>query len=119
MARSGRWPVSSYGRWRRVTGHLHPGSLRVRQLAAPVLVLGLVMGVVVGVVATWWPLVALVGLWLLALVAAALTAGPRLAPGVVVAIGVMHLAWGVGFLTSRPRHLLATATTPVAGQVRS
>lgn len=106
-----------YGRWRRVTGHLHPGSLRLRQLAAPVLVVGLGVGSAVGVVATWWPLVALVAVWLLALVAAALTAGPRLAPGVVVAIAVMHLAWGVGFLTSRPRRLLEAAGRSSRGPV--
>ena len=98
-----------YGRWRRVTARLHPGSLRARQLAAPVLVVGLAVGVVVGVALTWWPLGLLLAAWGIALVAAALPAGPRLAPGVAVAIAVMHLAWGLGFLTSRPGHLLAAA----------
>jgi succinoglycan biosynthesis protein ExoA len=100
-----------YGRWRRVTGRLHPGSLRLRQLAAPVLVLGLVAGAVVGLVWWWWLLLVLVAAWLLVLVAAGLRAGPAHAAGVVLAIAVMHLAWGVGFLTSRPRRLLAAATS--------
>lgn len=95
-----------YGRWRRVTIRLHPGSLRLRQLAAPALVLALVAGAVVGVVLTWWPLVVLLVAWGLLLAAAGVAAGPRLAPGVALAVAVMHLAWGVGFLTSRPTRLL-------------
>ena len=53
-----------YGRWRRVTARLHPGSLRARQLAAPVLVVSLAAGLAVGITLTWWPLGALVGAWL-------------------------------------------------------
>lgn len=98
-----------YGRWRRVTARLHPGSLRPRQLAAPALVAGLVAGVAVGLAGAWWPLLALLAAWVLVLLVAGATAGPRHGPGVVVAVAVMHLAWGAGFLTSRPRRLLATA----------
>lgn len=95
-----------YGRWRRVTARLHPASLRLRQLAAPVLVVGLAAGVVVGLAWSWWPLLVLLLAWGALLLVAGLSAGPALAPGVLLAVAVMHVCWGVGFLTSRPDRLL-------------
>lgn len=95
-----------YGQWRRVTARLHPGSLAPRQLAAPTLVAGLGIGIVVGLAWSWWPVAALLAAWGLALLAAAFAAGARLAAGVAMAVAVMHLAWGAGFLASRPRRLL-------------
>lgn len=97
-----------YGQWRRVTARLHPGSLALRQLAAPTLVLALAGGLAVGLAWSWWPLLAVLVAWGAALLAAGLAAGPRLAAGVVVAVATMHLAWGVGFLVSRPGRRLQT-----------
>jgi succinoglycan biosynthesis protein ExoA len=94
-----------YGRGRAMTAAAHPGSLGRRQLAAPALTLGLLgaLGVL-----PWTPV--LLGLWAggygaLLLLGGALeirTAGTRL-PGVLVALAIMHLAWGYGFLTAPRR----------------
>jgi succinoglycan biosynthesis protein ExoA len=95
-----------YGRWRRLTGRTHPGSLRPRQLAAPALVLGFaVAGLTAAATASPWPLVLPVLAYTAALVVAAAAAVPTLTlvPAVVVALATMHLAWGVGFLLGPPR----------------
>jgi succinoglycan biosynthesis protein ExoA len=95
-----------YGRWRRVTASLHPGSLQPRQLAAPLLVTGLVVVVILAVATGWWVLpVVAVGSYLALLVVAGVRAAPeaRLALPTAVALGTMHLAWGLGFLSGPPR----------------
>jgi glycosyltransferase involved in cell wall biosynthesis/GT2 family glycosyltransferase len=94
-----------YGRWRRVTLRLHPGSLRARQLAAPALVLGLLGGVIVAAAfGAWWPLGAVGGAYLLAVVVAAVQAAPsaRLVLATALAFVVVHLSWGSGFLLGPP-----------------
>lgn len=95
----------AYGRWRRVTLRLHPGSLRLRQLAAPALVVGLLFASVWSLVAlSWLPVVAVVGSYLLVVLLAAGVVGSS--PASVVQIGValvvMHISWGVGFLLGPP-----------------
>ncbi len=95
----------AYGRWRRVTAGLHPGSLRYRQLAAPVLVAGLVLTVVVAALTGWWWLPALAaGGYIVGLLAAGGHAARSLALALptAVALGTMHLAWGLGFLAGPP-----------------
>jgi succinoglycan biosynthesis protein ExoA len=116
----------AYGRGRRATARRHPGSLRARQLAAPVLVaslagsVGLVaVGAVLGAMsgstsgpaggALDWTLVPFVltagGYGSLVLLAALRTASGALhrAPAVALALATMHLAWGYGFLTAGRR----------------
>ncbi len=95
-----------YGRGRAMTAALHPGSLRRRQLAAPLLVLGL-LGALLLLPWTSVPLVLWAGGYGSLLLLGSMLEGPesrRLLPGVVVALAVMHLAWGYGFL-SAPRRL--------------
>jgi len=95
-----------YGRGRRMTVVRHPGSLRRRQLAAPVLVLGLLAALTM-LPWTSVPLAVAVGGYGSVLLLSSLLEGPatrRHLPGVVVALAVMHLAWGYGFLTA-PRRL--------------
>ncbi len=90
-----------YGRWRRATARRHRGSLRARQLAAPVLVVGLVLlAVVSAAAAAPWPIVAGAGGYVLLVVAGGLASARRPIVGlrVAVALATMHLAWGVGFL---------------------
>jgi succinoglycan biosynthesis protein ExoA len=96
-----------YGRGRAMTAAQHPGSLRRRQLAAPTLVIGLLASLIV---LPWTPV--LLGAWAggygALLLLGSLLDGPaarRRLLGVAVALGVMHLAWGYGFLTAprRPR----------------
>ena len=117
---------AEYGRWKRVVLRLHPGSLRLRQAVPPLFVVALLVGLVAGVLGTvlgpsrvagvtlpalagWWPLALLLLAWVVVLLAGAVRAtdrAPLVAP-TVVALAVMHLAWGLGFLTCRPRRLLA------------
>lgn len=96
-----------YGRWRRATSRLHPGSLRPRQLAAPALVLGVGSSVALGVLTRrWWPPATAVGGYASAVLAAGATAAPRpaLAGRTALALATMHVAWGLGFLAGPPRH---------------
>ncbi|MFA9446043.1 glycosyltransferase [Egicoccus sp. AB-alg6-2] len=95
-----------YGRWRRLTARTHQGSLGPRQLAAPTLVAGLGAALVLAAMTGFWPLFGLaLATYVAALVVAAAPFVPtlRLVPQVVVALGTMHLAWGIGFLLGPPR----------------
>ena len=96
-----------YGQWRRVVARRHPGSLRWRQAAAPVLVVTCAAGGAAAVAGVRWGLVPLAG-YAVAVTAATVVVGRREPPGVAarlpVVFATMHTAWGVGFLTS-PRHL--------------
>jgi succinoglycan biosynthesis protein ExoA len=79
-----------YGRGRAATVKRHPGSLRARQLAAPLLVAGLL--------SPWRRQVAAVyaaGVVARSLVEAA--RDPGAAPAFAGALPLMHLAWGTGF----------------------
>ena len=107
-----------YGRWKRVVLARHPRSVKARQLAAPVLVLGLAGSAAAALAgALSWagdPIlgarvlagaVALPGAWLVALATQSLSTALRLRrPGALamaVPVAVMHLAWGVGFLVPK------------------
>jgi succinoglycan biosynthesis protein ExoA len=95
-----------YGRWRRLTVRVHPGSLAPRQLAPPVALLTLLGGATVAAAARDVRPVALTaGGYLGVLVAGATAASPRLrlVPATTAALAVMHLAWGAGFLVGPPR----------------
>jgi len=95
-----------YGRGRAMTAALHRGSLRQRQLAAPLLVVGL-LGALVLVPWTSVPLALWAGGYGSLLLLGSVLEGPEARkhlPGVVVALAVMHMAWGYGFL-SAPRRL--------------
>lgn len=95
----------AYGRGRRRVAVRHLRSLRWRQLAAPALVLGLAGSVVAATLGLGWvsavaPVLyvgslALAGIWL--------AATRRDAAGLItpVALAIMHLGWGIGFLTGR------------------
>ncbi len=93
-----------YGTWKRRMLRRHPESIRARQLAAPLLVIGLVASLVVAF--TPWRALAIVvpGAYTLALLVTAgfelnrrRDAAALLAPA---AVATMHLAWGIGFLGS-------------------
>lgn len=93
----------AYGAGKRRMLRLHPRSLRARQLAAPGLVVGVLVG---GAVSPWLgsgPLVALVGVYGAALALAAATGLPKGSPAVALPVvaATMHLAWGAGFLFGR------------------
>ncbi len=93
-----------YGDWKRRMLRRHPESLRARQLAPPLFVLGLAVAIIL-ILTSWRSIgLAYIGLYVLALV---VTAGWELlrrrdpvalaSPAPLVTI---HLAWGIGFLLS-------------------
>jgi glycosyltransferase involved in cell wall biosynthesis len=91
-----------YGVWKRAFSRRHPGSLRWRQLAPPLLVMAQIASLVAAV---WWPAALLVpAAYLVALAIIGIIALPRLgipALGVPVALATMHLSWGCGFILGR------------------
>ncbi|MEX1178956.1 MAG: glycosyltransferase family 2 protein [Nitriliruptor sp.] len=95
-----------YGRWRRLTARVHPGSLRARQLAPPALVLaGTGVTVIAAVTRAWWLPAVGAGAYAAA-VAAAVRAEAGDAPTTAratAAVAIMHAAWGIGFLVGPPR----------------
>jgi succinoglycan biosynthesis protein ExoA len=106
----------SYGKGRRATARRHPGSLRARQLAAPILVAGLAAAAVVALVgivlgappSALAPLGLAVGGYGSLLITGTLLAGPaarRRRLPVALALATMHLAWGAGFLLGPRRRI--------------
>lgn len=90
-----------YGWWRARTVRKHPGSLRWRQLAAPLVVLSTLLSGVLAVIASpWFGLLPL--LYLCAVVAVALAASGPVAERAIsaAAIVTMHFSWGSSFLLS-------------------
>jgi len=90
-----------YGRWKRVMLARNPGALAARQLAAPVLVIGLI-GAAIGAgigAPLWWIPPAGYGL-LIAVntLSEAIRRRDRAAWLLPAIMPAMHLAWGIGFL---------------------
>jgi hypothetical protein len=91
-----------YGRAKKRFARRHPGSLRWRQLAPPLLVICLLLSLVA---ALWFP-------WALTLPAGyaiGLTLGTFLTrgnAGTIPALGVMHISWGLGFLIAEPNRVV-------------
>lgn len=95
-----------FGRWRRQTARLHPGSLRLRQLAAPLLVLGVIATGGVSILRRDLrpgALVATAYVGAMGLAGLQASEQPRDAPATALALMTMHLAWGIGFLIGPPR----------------
>lgn len=89
-----------YGRWKRIVLRRHPRSLRPRHLAAPLLVLGLVISVFLVLAGVSW--LALVPLtYTSVIVAGGMFLGfqRRDAAAVLVplVLATMHVTWGIGF----------------------
>jgi succinoglycan biosynthesis protein ExoA len=92
----------SYGRWKRVVVRRHRGSMRWRQAAAPLLVVGLVASAVAAAAGAG-PIAAVIpGAYLAGTIVTGLVEAVRRRDGTAllapVPLAVMHLAWGVGFL---------------------
>lgn len=88
-----------YGRWKRFFARSHAWSLRPRQWAPPLLVVALAAALVGAIWWTW--LLSIPIIYFLELIAIGFAALPRVgAPALMmpVALGVMHLGWGIGFL---------------------
>jgi glycosyltransferase involved in cell wall biosynthesis len=95
-----------YGRWRHVVARHHEGTINLRYLAPPVMVVATSLALVVGFF--WWPLWALPAGYLSAVAAGgvAISGGEtfRTRVSTPVVLAVMHWCWGVGFISS-PRAL--------------
>ena len=89
------------GRWKSVILRRHPASLRVRQLAAPMLVLLLVASAILFV--SGLPAAALVpGAYVATILAGSVVLGIRrrtLSLFLPLALVTMHISWGLGFFT--------------------
>jgi succinoglycan biosynthesis protein ExoA len=93
-----------YGTWKRSFARRHPGSLQPRQLAPIVLVVGIAASLALSWVSPWFLLVP-AGYSLGLIIAGSLTireAGSA-AVGVPIALGTMHMSWGLGFLFGQTR----------------
>ena len=95
-----------YGRWKRVVLWRYPKSGRVRQAAAPLLVIGLgasAASVLSGLPSVWAAIFPLA--YLLTLLGEAVRVGiRRREPAAVLLplmLAVMHLSWGIGFFSPR------------------
>jgi succinoglycan biosynthesis protein ExoA len=132
-----------YGRWRRVVSRQHAGTINLRYLAPPLTLLAIAVGVLAGgyglldrvtdsLPTLGWLILGLLvpAAYLAGILAVTATAARRLAwpaqARLPVALITMHMAWGLGFLTS-PRTLIpghaplaapAPGLTPGAGPRR-
>jgi glycosyltransferase involved in cell wall biosynthesis len=94
------------GRWRRVVGREHQGTLNLRYLAPPIAVVGIIVGTLAGAFGFWPGWILPAGYFLAIPVGGSLLTGSglplksRLYLPFVYA--TMHLSWGLGFLTSPP-----------------
>ena len=99
-----------WGWWKFVVLRRHPASLRGRQFAAPLLVLGLAASLGAALTGRVAHGAALPAAWLLALAAGSAAAGfRRREPAAVLAplaLLTMHLSWGAGFLVSAARSVV-------------
>ncbi len=90
-----------YGRWKRIVLAKHPRSLRPRQLAPPLAVLGLIGSFIAASQNALW--LGVPGLYAVGLVTAAVWMAIRRRDAALLllapALAVMHIAWGLGFLS--------------------
>jgi len=93
-----------YGRWKRAVLRLHPSSMKLRQAAPVAVTLGVGLGLALAPVAT--VTLAVPAAYAVLVAVAAVAADRRRAPLVALALVTMHLSWGIGFLTARPRRQL-------------
>ena len=95
-----------YGRWRRVVARHHSGTINLRYLAPPAMVVTTTAALLAGFL--WWPAWLVPAAYGLGITAGGLaisrgeTVRTRLLTPLM--LGVMHWSWGIGFLTS-PRKL--------------
>jgi glycosyltransferase involved in cell wall biosynthesis len=94
------------GRWRRVVGREHQGTLSLRYLAPPLAVVAMAAGAVAGAFG-FWPGWILPGGYAVAMIGGAAATGRGLPVSAWVRLplvyATMHISWGIGFLTSPPR----------------
>jgi succinoglycan biosynthesis protein ExoA len=87
-----------YGRAKKLFARRHPGSLRWRQLAPPLLVIALLLALIASFFWIW--ALTIPAAYVMAIVLGTLTMPRRLRAnvGTILALATMHIAWGLGFL---------------------
>ncbi len=102
------WQYFDYGRWKSAALRTHPASLRARQLAPPLLVLGLAASIALGSIGALWAAIALPLAYLLTIAIGAAALGIRRRDSAAILVplvlATIHLCWGVGFFIP-PRRL--------------
>ena len=93
-----------YGKWRRTVSRKHKGTINLRYLMAPILVLVLTISVLLTFLFGSTFLIPIVGYFLI-LVIGSLFIGPKLLSKLLLplVLATMHLSWGIGFLTAPKR----------------
>jgi glycosyltransferase involved in cell wall biosynthesis len=90
-----------YGRGKTVVMRLHPDSIRLRHLAAPTLVLGMVGAAVVAFFVPWLAVAMaapyVIGLGVASVITARKVVGFRARLAIPFAFVAMHFGWGIGF----------------------
>jgi hypothetical protein len=93
------------GKWRRVVGREHQGTLNLRYLAPPIAVVAILVGVIAGAVG-FWPGWIIPGGYAVTILAGSAVTGRGLPLSAWVRLplvyATMHLSWGAGFLLSPP-----------------
>jgi glycosyltransferase involved in cell wall biosynthesis len=111
-----------YGAWKRVMLRRHPRSIRLRQVVAPLLVLGLIASAALAATPLWGWAIPLPALYLGTLGAAAIWSwiATRDPAGLLVApaLATMHVGWGVGFLVGSPLSRAGRRRITVASEDR-
>ncbi|MGI9528844.1 MAG: glycosyltransferase family 2 protein [Acidimicrobiia bacterium] len=95
-----------YGTWKRQVITMYPDSLRARQAAPPILVAALAGSVVLAATRRRRLGIGFIGSYLAALASVGVYEAVRSKDPTALltgpAVGVMHVAWGIGFLTGKP-----------------
>lgn len=96
----------NYGGGKRTVLRRHPRSLRLRQIAAPLLVFGLAASAGLAAVGATGAAMVVPAAWLGVLVGGSMVVGMRRHDAAVallpLVLATMHLSWGAGFLMARP-----------------
>ncbi|MBO3143370.1 glycosyltransferase family 2 protein [Dermatophilus congolensis] len=102
----------NYGRWRRVVAATHEGTINLRYLAPPAMVLGTVAATVLGTV--WHPAWIVPAGYLAGITAGALSTSRgeplKVRATLPAVLATMHWSWGIGFITS-PKELREVSPT--------
>ncbi|MEI2777437.1 MAG: glycosyltransferase family 2 protein [Tetrasphaera sp.] len=108
-----------YGTWRHVIARHHTGSINLRYLAPPAMVLGTTAATLLGL--AWRPALAIPAGYAAAVTLGGLAIGrgdpPAARALTPIALAIMHWSWGIGYLSS-PRRL-ATGRRDAPGTPQS
>ena len=89
-----------YGQWKRSVLRLHPSSIKTRQIAPPMLLIGILFGLATAIFYSLWGLL-IPSIYLISVAVASLIQKSNKRSEKILLILVfptMHIAWGLGFL---------------------